>query len=138
MGFVSAQYDYKLASSKSLLFYEAERTGALPADNRISWRKSSFLDDGKDDGVDLSGGYFDGENPFPKNITNIISKQFYINIYQIEFRCYSWRPHEIFLSFFARYDFPCLVYLNSFAFFHSVSNFLYINLKSICTAQGHG
>ena len=62
LGLANAQYDYKLALSKSILFYEAQRSGALPADNRVDWRRDTFLDDGKDVGVDLSGGYFDGES----------------------------------------------------------------------------
>ncbi|KAG0359601.1 Six-hairpin glycosidase-like protein [Gamsiella multidivaricata] len=43
----------------TLLFYEAQRAGKLPADQRVKWRNDSVLDDGKDVGVDLSGGYFD-------------------------------------------------------------------------------
>ncbi|KIY73740.1 glycoside hydrolase family 9 protein [Cylindrobasidium torrendii FP15055 ss-10] len=40
-------------------FYDAQRTGKLPASNRVSWRNDSCLEDGKEDGVDLSGGFFD-------------------------------------------------------------------------------
>ncbi|KAG0309040.1 hypothetical protein BGZ98_005545 [Dissophora globulifera] len=43
----------------TLLFYEAQRSGKLPANQRVQWRKDSALDDGKDSGVDLSGGYYD-------------------------------------------------------------------------------
>ncbi|KAF9102932.1 hypothetical protein BGX27_010807 [Mortierella sp. AM989] len=43
----------------SLLFYEAQRAGKLPSDQRASWRNDSVLDDGRDVGLDLSGGYFD-------------------------------------------------------------------------------
>ncbi|KAF9981133.1 hypothetical protein BGZ65_004292 [Modicella reniformis] len=43
----------------SLLFYEAQRSGKLPSDQRVKWRRDSALDDGKDVGIDLSGGYFD-------------------------------------------------------------------------------
>lgn len=60
MGLTSAQYDYKQALSKSVLFYEAQRSGVLPSSNRIPWRGNSFLSDGSDEGVDLTGGYFDG------------------------------------------------------------------------------
>ena len=60
LGMVSAQYDYNLALKKSILFYEAQRSGKLPTSNRIDWRGDTFLDDGSDVGVDLSGGYFDG------------------------------------------------------------------------------
>ena len=53
---VSAQapYDYSEVLEKSLLFYEAQRSGPLPADNRIDWRADSTLDD------QPTGGYFDG------------------------------------------------------------------------------
>ncbi|MEA5464964.1 glycoside hydrolase family 9 protein [Leptothoe sp. PORK10 BA2] len=44
---------------KSLLFYEAQRSGDLPDDNRIAWRGDSALQDGADVGVDLTGGYYD-------------------------------------------------------------------------------
>lgn len=36
-------------------FYDAQRTGELPASNRVPWRNDSCLEDGKEDGVDLSG-----------------------------------------------------------------------------------
>lgn len=32
------QFDYASALSKSLLFYEAQRSGKLPDDNRIEWQ----------------------------------------------------------------------------------------------------
>lgn len=38
-----------------LYFYEAQRSGELPGTNRVSWRNSSALNDGKDAGVDLTG-----------------------------------------------------------------------------------
>lgn len=45
----------------SNLFYDAQRTGALPADvvARVPWRGNSFLADGLDVGRNLSGGFFD-------------------------------------------------------------------------------
>jgi len=51
--------NYKDVLHKSLLFYEAQRSGKLPADNRIPWARDSALDDGSDVGLDLSGGYYD-------------------------------------------------------------------------------
>ncbi|RDB22862.1 Endoglucanase E-4 [Hypsizygus marmoreus] len=42
-----------------LYFYEAQRSGNLPFSNRVPWRNSSTNLDGKDVGLDLSGGYFD-------------------------------------------------------------------------------
>jgi hypothetical protein len=53
-------YDYEKVIHASLLFYEAQRSGKLPADNRIPWRRDSFLDDRGDNGEDLTGGYHDG------------------------------------------------------------------------------
>ena len=44
---------------KNFLFLEANRSGALPADNRLEWRSDSTTNDGKDVGRDLAGGYFD-------------------------------------------------------------------------------
>ena len=52
--------NYKDVLHKSLLFYEAQRSGHLPADNRVPWRRDSFLTDGNDVGLDLTGGYNDG------------------------------------------------------------------------------
>ncbi|XP_042401252.1 endoglucanase 8-like [Zingiber officinale] len=61
---VSAQNpDYKLALSKSLLFFEGQRSGKLPPNQRLTWRKNSALRDGQEGGVDLTGGYYDaGDN----------------------------------------------------------------------------
>ena len=55
----SSKYNYKEVLHKSLLFYEAQRSGHLPKSNRIPWRKDSMLDDGVAVGHDLSGGYYD-------------------------------------------------------------------------------
>jgi endoglucanase len=41
-----------------LYFYEAQRSGNLPSNNRVTWRNSSALNDGKDAGVDLTGAFF--------------------------------------------------------------------------------
>lgn len=45
---------------KSILFYEAQRSGKLPPDNRIPWRADSALHDRGDNGEDLTGGWYDG------------------------------------------------------------------------------
>ena len=50
---------YGAALQASLLFYEAQRSGDLPNDNRIAWRGDSALNDGADVGLDLTGGYYD-------------------------------------------------------------------------------
>ena len=48
----------------SLLFYEAQRSGKLPENQRVTWRKDSAENDGQDVGLDLSGGYYDGKIVF--------------------------------------------------------------------------
>ncbi|VVC37058.1 Glycosyl hydrolases family 9, Asp/Glu active sites,Glycoside hydrolase family 9,Six-hairpin glycosidase- [Cinara cedri] len=52
-------YDYDKVLRLSLLFYEAQRSGHLPADNRIPWRGDSATTDKGQNGEDLSGGYYD-------------------------------------------------------------------------------
>eukprot|EP00058_Branchiostoma_floridae_P018384 XP_002603873.1 hypothetical protein BRAFLDRAFT_119431 [Branchiostoma floridae] len=52
-------YDYVDALAKSILFYEAQRAGNLPGNNRVPWRRSCCQGDGQDVGIDLSGGWFD-------------------------------------------------------------------------------
>ena len=39
--------NYKDALTKSLIFLEAQRSGKLPANNRLPWRGDSALEDGK-------------------------------------------------------------------------------------------
>ena len=53
-------YGFAEAIDKSLLFYEAQRSGPLPETMRIDWRKDSALDDGNGVNRDLTGGYYDG------------------------------------------------------------------------------
>jgi len=53
------KFNYGEALQKSIWFYEAQRSGPLPASNRVSWRGPSALNDGKDVGVDLTGGWYD-------------------------------------------------------------------------------
>lgn len=40
---------------EALYFYEAQRSGELPSNKRVSWRNSSALDDGREARVDLAG-----------------------------------------------------------------------------------
>ncbi|KAK7061604.1 endoglucanase [Favolaschia claudopus] len=42
-----------------IYFYDAQRSGNLSTNNRVSWRNASAVNDGKDVGFDLSGGYYD-------------------------------------------------------------------------------
>ncbi|KAK4844920.1 hypothetical protein QYF36_026059 [Acer negundo] len=60
---VLAGHDYGQALTKSILFFEAQRSGYLPHNQRVNWRSNSGLNDGKASGVDLVGGYYDaGDN----------------------------------------------------------------------------
>ncbi|XP_024526139.1 endoglucanase 18 isoform X2 [Selaginella moellendorffii] len=55
--------DYSDALSKSILFFEAQRSGPLPSSQRQNWRGDSGLYDGAAENVDLVGGYYDaGDN----------------------------------------------------------------------------
>jgi endoglucanase len=52
-------FNYAEALQKSLFFYECQRSGFLPANNRVIWRGDSALADGSDVGRDLTGGWYD-------------------------------------------------------------------------------
>jgi endoglucanase len=53
------KFNYAEVLQKALFFFDAQRSGDLPAGFRVAWRGDSALDDGKEAGVDLSGGYYD-------------------------------------------------------------------------------
>jgi len=55
----TGKFAYGEALQKAIWFYDAQRSGVLPADNRVSWRGPSALNDGKDAGLDLTGGFYD-------------------------------------------------------------------------------
>ncbi|KAE9616485.1 hypothetical protein Lal_00034619 [Lupinus albus] len=56
-------HDYQDALSKAILFFEGQRSGFLPQDQRMSWRANSGLSDGWSYNTDLTGGYYDaGDN----------------------------------------------------------------------------
>ncbi|MEM7595440.1 MAG: glycoside hydrolase family 9 protein [Cyanobacteria bacterium P01_A01_bin.83] len=55
----TGKFAYGEALQKNFLFLEANRSGALGADNRLEWRQDSTTEDGSDVGRDLTGGYFD-------------------------------------------------------------------------------
>merc|ERR1711892_1348338 len=50
---LTGAYAYGEVLCESMLFYEAERSGKLPSDNRVPWRGDSALDDL------VPGGYYD-------------------------------------------------------------------------------
>ncbi len=65
-GTASASYNYGEALQKSILFYEAQRSGSLSTSaipTRITWRGDAQLTDGQKEGLDLTGGWVDaGDN----------------------------------------------------------------------------
>ena len=52
-------YNYGEALQKSIMFYEFQRSGKLPSEKRDNWRSDSGMNDGKDVGLDLTGGWYD-------------------------------------------------------------------------------
>ena len=58
----AGRYDYEEVLHKSILFYEAQRSGVLPPNNRIPWRGDSAVHDSSPSGRDLSGGWYDGKS----------------------------------------------------------------------------
>lgn len=53
--------NYTLAIHKAIQFFDAQKSGKLPKNNRVSWRGDSGLKDGLPDVVGgLVGGYYDG------------------------------------------------------------------------------
>jgi endoglucanase len=61
--FQSSYHEYQDALSKSILFFEGQRSGYLPQDQRVTWRANSGLSDGWTYNTDLTGGYYDaGDN----------------------------------------------------------------------------
>ena len=59
----TGNYNYGEALQKSLIFYELQRSGELDGTERTNWRGDSGLNDGADNGVDLTGGLYDaGDN----------------------------------------------------------------------------
>jgi hypothetical protein len=65
---VNGQYNYKDALTKSIIFLEAQRSGKLPADNRLSWREDSALEDGKLANVRASRSVPFFINSFPRSV----------------------------------------------------------------------
>src|SRR2546428_13198714 len=55
----TAEFNYAEALQKAVWFYDAQRLGRLPANNRVSWRGDSFTSDGADANLDLVGGFAD-------------------------------------------------------------------------------
>ena len=92
----TGDYNYGEALQKSLIFYELQRSGALPETVRCNWRGDSCLGDGSDNNIDLTGGWYDaGDNikfNLPMSYTSTMlawslyeDKQSYIDSNQYEY-----------------------------------------------------
>ncbi len=64
-----SRFNYAEALQKSLYFYEAQQSGELSPNNRVAWRGPSCTEDGKDLGVDLSGGWYDAGDHWTANLS---------------------------------------------------------------------
>jgi|LSQX01.1.fsa_nt_gb hypothetical protein len=68
----AASYNYAEALQKSILFYEAQRSGSISTSEiptRLTWRGDSQLTDGQKEGLDLTGGWVDAGDNIKFNIT---------------------------------------------------------------------
>lgn len=69
-------HDYGDALSKSIIFFEGQRSGYLPQDQRLAWRGNSGLSDGWTYNTDLVGGYYDAGDDvkfnFPMSFTTTL------------------------------------------------------------------
>lgn len=55
----ATNFNYGDAFQKALMFYEFQKSGDLPDNQRNNWRGDSGLKDGADVGLDLTGGWYD-------------------------------------------------------------------------------
>ena len=80
--------DYKWASylDRSYYFYEAQRSGALPADNRVKWRGNSCLNDTGPLGQDLAGGHYDAGGQCPSSNWDVPD----VKSLSVHVSCHAW------------------------------------------------
>jgi endoglucanase len=55
----ASTYNYGEALQKAIYFYEEQSSGTKPSWNRVPWIGNSATTDGSDNGLDLSGGWYD-------------------------------------------------------------------------------
>jgi endoglucanase len=64
---------YARALQLNFYFFEAQQSGRLSATNRVPWRGTAHLNDGKDVGRNLSGGWYDAGDLWKSNTTMAFS-----------------------------------------------------------------
>ncbi|XP_052760105.1 endoglucanase F-like [Mya arenaria] len=115
------KYDLNEVLEKSILFYEAQRSGKLPSTNRIPWRGDSALGDKGNNGEDLTGGWYDAGDhvkfnfPMAFSVTSLAwglleFKDAYVDAGQLDYMydCLQWpleylmkchvAPHEYYVQ----------------------------------------
>ena len=80
---ILGHHNYGKVLGYSLQFYEAQQSGYLPSWNRVDWRGDSDTEDGADRGVDLVGGWYDGEKPSFRYCNNIMTVIYELESYKI-------------------------------------------------------
>jgi hypothetical protein len=81
----AGNYNYGDALAKSLLFYQLQESGKLSEEtlSRTNWRADSGLNDGADNGLDLTGGWYDaGDNVkfnLPMSYSSMVLGWSYLN-----------------------------------------------------------
>ena len=92
-----------------LFFYEAQRSGKLPATKRVSWRNDSCINDGQDVKLDLSGGYYDAGSAYQSFLSIQYSSSFSVDYIKATYPLVSFRSilpalhHSTCLSEFCRH-----------------------------------
>ncbi|KAK9812548.1 hypothetical protein WJX73_008007 [Symbiochloris irregularis] len=74
--FAPVSYNYSEVLDASYQFYEAQRSGVLPFDNRISWRGDSALNDRTPSGASLVGGWYDAGDHLKTSFSTAIATSF--------------------------------------------------------------
>ncbi len=64
-----ADYNYAEALQKAIFFMEGQQSGRLSPNNRVEWRGPAHTEDGRDAGIDLSGGWYDAGDHWKTNTT---------------------------------------------------------------------
>ncbi len=66
---LAADFNHAEALQKSIFFFEGQKSDWLSPNNRVEWRAPAHTDDGRDAGLDLSGGWYDTGDHWKTNTT---------------------------------------------------------------------